>query len=189
MCDVLTAEDKTRTCSAKDLGECIDKATTHREKTLDAWQRRLPFANLIEKFDVMSVLWHERTLTVYQTSKIKDTFFHYKLMTATLQDTPGGYTHLARLLIALLSLKACGQRVQVQEYLFYQALRNGSLSPYDIDAQDDSIELADEEMAEIVALLADEEANLERDLEKVIIETSFDEQILGSEELSQIFNE
>lgn len=111
MCDVLTAEDKTRTCSAKDLGECIDKATTLREKTLDAWQRRLPFANLIEKFDVMSVLWHERTLTVYQTSKIKDTFFHYKVMTATLQDTPGGYTHLARLLMALISLKVCGQRV------------------------------------------------------------------------------
>lgn len=44
-------------------------------------------------------------------------------------------------------------------------------------------------MAEIVALLDDEEADLERDLEKVIIETSFDEQILGSEELSQIFNE
>ncbi|KAF7722513.1 hypothetical protein EC973_003075 [Apophysomyces ossiformis] len=100
-------------------------------------------------------------------------------MTASLQSIPGGYDSFARLLMALLSLK----------HVFHRALRDGSRSPLDVEAKDDSIELSEEEMMEIVALLEEEEATLKGILEKVIVETPFDDQILRLEELSEVFNE
>ncbi|KAI9245335.1 hypothetical protein BDA99DRAFT_287967 [Phascolomyces articulosus] len=151
----MVGEDKPSHTGHKDINETITKNKRVRVAALDVLQKKLPFKELISKFDEYTTFWHGTDLQICGTRRIDGIDIHYEAAHVCVSRVPGDFKGLVKLMIVVLSIKRQSIRVYEQlgainHAIFDLSLEYPSLSMLPNSSKDDSFEFDDKELKKLL---------------------------------------